>query len=335
MKDNKKNIYKIISFIKKLLMGILTFLCMLVVFSVMVIFSIKKASEGFLNEKELQNMINNIDIMNILINTNEFDEINFIKDNFIDSGIDEETIDAFITSTPINNYVKESLNKQIDNILNGKDERVFTKDSIYNFLELNMSLIVEELQEKNIPKSEKLTKENQEKILNKIKLKLPKIEEKILSIGDRLNSLLNLNYNINIKNIIYIIKLFYINIIDFLLILLFILYVMGIVITRKSFIKSLKWIGLTFISSGVMIYVVNKLLIKLQSNIELLPNILIDFIKTTFLNIISILKDYATLFILFGILFILIELIIYLIKKYKRENNNRIKKYFKKLSFNK
>ena len=332
MKDKKKNICKIISFIKKLLMAILTFLCMLVVFSIMVIFSIKKASEEFLNEKELQNIVNNIDIMNILINTSEFDEINFIKDNFIDSGIEKETINAFITSTPINNYVKESLNKKIDNILNGKDEKVFTKDSIYNFLELNMSSIVEELQEKNIPKSDMLTKENQEKILNKIKLKLPKIEEKILSIGDKLNSLLNLNYNINIKDILYFVKLFYINIIDFLLILLFILYVMGIVITRKSFIKSLKWIGLTFISSGIMIHAINKLLVKV--NIELLPDIIIDFIKTTLVNIINHLREYSILFILFGILFILIELIIYLIKKYKRENNNRIKKYFKKLSFN-
>ena len=197
--------------IKKFFLGLLTFICMIILILDLVLFSIKKTSEKYLKEEKINEIINNINVVDLFKDENgkELEQFTEIKNKFVDSGIPEESINEFINSEPINKYASDTVTKAIDNLIENKNEKIIDSNELNIFLEQNINNISKELQEKNVPKSEYLTKENQEKFINKIKEKTPDIEAKIEEINDKINEKLGFNYNEKLQKIFKILRLFY------------------------------------------------------------------------------------------------------------------------------
>ena len=307
--------------IKKFFLGLLTFICMIILILDLVLFSIKKTSEKYLKEEKINEIINNINVVDLFKDENgkELEQFTEIKNKFVDSGIPEESINEFINSEPINKYASDTVTKAIDNLIENKNEKIIDSNELNIFLEQNINNISKELQEKNVPKSEYLTKENQEKFINKIKEKTPDIEAKIEEINDKINEKLGFNYNEKLQKIFKILRLFYTKLIDIILIVIFVIFLMGIFITRQSIYKSLKWIGITFISSGTILYIINFIVSKLYKYIEKIPEGFNKFIKNSIEDALMVFNKYGLTYIIIGILLIIINIIIYYIKL-KREN---------------
>lgn len=307
--------------IKKLFLGLLTLICMLVLILDIVLFSIKKTSERYLKEEKIKEIINNIDVIDLFKDENgkELEQFTEIKNKFVDSGIPEESIDEFINSEPINKYASDTVTKAIDNLIENKSEKIVDANNLNLFLEENISIISKELQDKNVPKSEYLTKENQEKFLTKIKEKTPYIEEKIEEINNKINEKLGFNYNEKLQKIFKILRLLYTKLIDMLLIVIFIIFVMGIFITRQSVYKSFKWIGITFIISGTILYSINLVVSKFYKYLEQIPEGFNKFIKNSIEDVLIVFNKYGLVYIIIGSILIITNIIIYYIKL-KHEN---------------
>lgn len=301
--------------IKEIFLSILTFICILILVVDIVLFSLKKISQKYLNIELLKKGVDNIDVIELFKDKEgELEEFKDIKNKLEEAGIPKESIESFINSKPVDKYTKEKLNKALDNIEKNKKEKLVTSKDLNQFLENNIEDISNELKEKNVPKSEYLTKENQEKFISKIKEKTPYIEQKIDEITNKINEKLGFDYISKLRKIYILLKNIYIVLFDILLILIFIIFIIGIVITRKSIYKSLKWFGITFIISGIILKIMNLMLRKInQLNIT---NLLKDITK----DIIKQLNNYSLVYIIIGTVIIVINLIIYLILL-KREND--------------
>lgn len=301
--------------IERFLLATLTLICMLVLVLDLVLFTMKKTSERYIKEEKIKEIINNINVVDLFKDKNgkELQEFTEIKNKIVESGIPEESVEEFINSSPVNEYASDTINKAIDNVLENKKEKVVTSNSLNLFFEENMSNISKELQEKNVPKSELLTKENQEKFLNKIKEKTPHIEEKIDEINNKINEKLGLNYTLKLEKIFKIIKLLYTKLIDILLIVIFIIFVIGIFITRQSIYKGFKWLGISFISSGIILYSINLIIPKIYKYLEKIPSTFSNFIKYALNDAINIFNKYSMIFVIIGFILIIINIITYFI----------------------
>lgn len=307
--------------IKKLLLAILTFICMIILMMDIVMFSLKKTSEQYLKEEKIKEIVENINVIDLFKDEEgkELEEFTQIKDKIVDSGIPKEAVDSFISSEPVNKYASDTINKAIDNVLENKQEKVIDSNSLNTFFENNIDNISKELQEKDVPKSEYLTKENQQKILNKIKEKTPYIEEKIDEVSNKISEKLGLNYTLKISKMINIFDLLYTKLLDLILIIVFIIFIMGICITRKSIYNSLKWIGITFILSSVILHCISFIIPKLYKYIDKVPIGFNKMIKSALEDSVKNINSYGLIYLIIGIIFIVINIVIYYILL-KREN---------------
>lgn len=304
--------------IGKFLLFILTFAFVLILSIDIAFYLTRKESKKYLSEEAIINEINNIDFMDI-INQNEeiTKQVEDIKKEIVEAGIPEEAIDDFAKSKPVKEATSYIVSTGMDYVLYNKTpEYNIDSEAIYSFFEEKLPVISSELQEKNVPKSEYLTEENQKKILDKIEEKIPVIEEKVEKIVDKIeNKLQNNSYSDKINEILSYIRLFYSSKLTFILIFIGVISTMFIFITRRSFIKSLKWIGISFLLSSIYMYsLIYFLPIKLKEIIEL-PSILEKIIYNLINNILTELSVYSLTSLIIGILFIILNIVSHLIKK--------------------
>ena len=312
--------------IKKYLLAILTFICMLVLMLDIVLFSLKKTSEKYLKEEKIKEAVDNINIVDLFKDENgkELEQFKEIKNKFIDSGVPKEAIDSFVESEPVNKYASSTINKAIDNILENKTGKVIDSTSLNEFFENNIDDISKELQEKNIHKSEYLTKENQNKILNKIKEKTPDIEQKIDEVSNKISEKLGFNYTLKLGQTIKLLEVIYTKLLDFLFIVVFIIFIMGICITRQSIYKGLKWIGITFTISSISLYCIGFIIPKLYTYVDKIPYGFGKMIKNVMQESVNKINNYGLIYLVIGSILIIVNVIIYyiLLKKENKKFKN-------------
>lgn len=307
---------------KRYFMGFLTFICMAILTSIIIIFPMKKTTEKYLKEEKIKKLINDINFVDIFINENiDLEHFKEIKNKLTDSGIPVETVNDFIKSEPVKEYTGDILSTSINNTLNRKEEKLVKDGEVYTFLEDNISDISIELKEKNVPHSELLTEEKQQEFLDKVKDKVPDIENKINELQDKINEKLKENgYLDKIDLALRIVRIVYGTMLDMILIILFIVFVIGIIITRQSIYKSLKWIGISFIIASITLMRVPKDISKSYKYIDKLPNTFAIYIKGALKDIANTLKNNGIVYLIIGIILIIITIIIYIIlekRKYK------------------
>ena len=302
--------------IQKFLLGVLTFMCIVILTIDITCFSLKKVSEKYLKEDKIKEVINDINVLDLFKdeNGNELEQIKEVKNQIVDAGIPKESIDGFINSKPVNDFAGTVITDSINNISSNKE--IINDKKIYSFLEDNIGAISKELQENNVPKSEFLTVENQEKFLNKVKDKTPKIADKINEVSDKIESKFGSKTNVflNIEKIIKILKFLYNGVIDVIMIIVFIVFVIGIAITRQSIYKSLKWIGISFLSSGIILYLVSSIIPKLYVYFDKVPT-LGNFINPILEDTIGLFKNNSIICFIISIVLIISNIIAYYISE--------------------
>jgi len=313
---------------KSILLGILTSICVIILLSFIVLFSFKKSTEKYLDEKKINEFINNLNILDMVLDENgkEFKEFSEIKNRLTDSGIPAESIDGFFRTKPVDNYAKEITSKSINNAINNKSEKLLQDGDIYKFLENKIENISTEMQEKNIPESDKLTKENQERFLEKVKEKTPDIEAKLNELSDKIREKFDIDKYIDkIDKGIVITRFLYNSILDLILITLIIVFIIGIFITRQSIINGLKWVGITFISSSLLLFIIIEINKRISKHTDKITEGMRNFIKKVITDLNNSLSKYSIIYLVIGIILIVISIIIYFISE--KIENKQIKKY--------
>lgn len=306
--------------IKKILLNILTFFCIILLISSIVVFSIKKASEKYLQEEKLKEVINNVNIVELISDGNDDSEIlTEVKNQIVELGVPVESIEGFIKTESVNKYASEIVADTIDSVLYNNDIKLLDNDSISSFFEENMDEISREMKEQNIPGSDKITEEKQQEILNKINDKAPVITDKINNVITKANDKLNTNsgYINKFREFIDIFKLLYGNVMDIVLIFTIIIFIVGIIITRKSIYNSLKWISTSFIVSGISLYLIGLIIPKILEYINNTKDAAIKLLNVIGTDMTISLNRSGMACFLLAIILIIINIVIY----YKKEKS--------------
>ena len=182
------------------------------------------------------------------------------------------------------------------------------------------------MREKNIPQSDKLTKENQEKFLEKVKEKTPDIESKLNELSDKVREKFNVdNYIEKIDKGITITRFLYNSILDLVLISMIIIFVICIFITRQSIINGLKWTGITFMSSSLLLFIIIEVNKIISNHTNKITEGMRNFIKKVIVDLNNSLTKYSFIYLTIGIILIIVSIIIYFISE--KIENKQIKKY--------
>ena len=317
---------KVVKFISKILLFILTIILSIVLITDNIVFNVRGITSQFISEEQIKKSINNINILDLLKdeNGNDIQEITYIKQELVNTGLPVEVVEEFIESEPVKNFTSEIVSASVDYIFYNKQPEIinsFNADTLYNFVETNMSVIAKELQEKNIPKSELLTEENQQKVLTNMKEVMPVIEENIRKVTTTLEEQIKgtneyqeaLEYQRKVEELLNIIRYIYSDTVTTILIIIGIICIIGIILCSLSFYKYLKKLGIISLICGSIIYVCGLFIDKLNIYLNEIPYIFQDLFNLIITDSKQLFINTSIPYFIIGTILIILNIIIYYI----------------------
>lgn len=274
----------------------LLIIILVVYISISVIFyALLNVSKNYINKDKMQNIINNIDIASIIKNNAEMENI---KNELIETGLSNETVETFLNSNEVKQFEEEVITNIVYDILNnGNIEYKLSSEEINNLIYDNIT--------------ELRTNDSYNKIAEKIELKLPSLVDNANTMLDKIsirlqNSDTFIRYKGYINSLFRVFDLLYSKAVNIIIIFVAISFIVLLMLIKKDVSKSFKWIGLAFIFPSIILTLLGFLLKQLFIETEL--NKVIDLMTNDF-------NKYSQIYLIIGICFIIINLIIYIIKK--------------------
>ena len=310
----------------KVFLGIITFISMIVLIIDLTIYSVRNISEQFLNEKEIRKMVENINVLDLLKDEDgkEIKEVTEIKNELINAGIPTETVEEFINSKPVKDLTTNVLTTTIDYVVYDKkpETKEINEEEIYNFIEQNIYEVVRVLKEKNVPKSEELTDERINEVLVEVKKEVPAIKEQVQELTNQIEEKIKEteqyktleDYKKNLDNTLTLIRFIYSDYITNIIITVGIVSILFIVISRFSYYTYLKWVGLSFTISGIILYISSRCIDLLIDYKNEIPYVFQNLFDTIINDSKSLFISKANLYILMGIMLIIANIVIAKIK---------------------
>lgn len=310
----------------KVFLGIITFISMIVLIIDLTIYSVRNISEQFFNEKEIRKMVENINVLDLLKDEdgNEIKEVTEIKNELINAGIPTETVEEFINSEPVKNLTTDILTTTIDYVVYDKkiETKEISEEEIYNFIEQNIYEVVRVLKEKNVPKSEELTDERINEVLVEVKKEVPAIKEQVQELTNQIEEKIKEteqyktleDYKNNLDNTLTLVRFIYSDYITNIIITVGIVSILFIVISRFSYYTYLKWVGLSFTISGIILYISSRCIDLLIDYKNEIPYVFQNLFDTIINDSKSLFISKANLYILMGIMLIIANIVIAKIK---------------------
>ena len=284
--------------IEKIVLGILTFILIGYIAFNLMFLSIFNISEKFLNKDNVLEFINRIDVITIIKDElgNEVDEFLLIENELKDIGVTTEGINEFINSDDVKNFSTNAVSNVFEKIINKSSDD-------YHIQNIDVTNLIED----NIDKLQIKSSLTESQILDKLSNKIPNLVTSINKLIDRLCEKLEtselftkyqqyVNMSIDVLDVVYSIITYFL-----------------LIFIRRDIYKSLKWLSISFITPGLLIYILSYLLI----NKIVIEDVLI---KNIISIIVSSLNTYSYIYILIGIILIIINIIMYFIKKHKNKN---------------
>ncbi len=285
--------------LRNMVSNLLTIVLIIYISIGIIFYSLLNISKNYINKDKMQNIINNIDIGSIIKDSIEMDNI---KNELIDTGLSNETVETFLNSNEVKQFEEEVVTNIVYDILNkGNIEYKLSNDEINNLIYNNIA--------------ELKTSSTYNKIADKLEAKLPNLVANANKMLDKIsvklqNSDTFLKYKGYINNLFKIIDVIYSRAVNVIIIFIIISFMLLLVLIKKTAYKSFKWLGLSFIMPGIILKLFSLLLKQI-------------FIETKFNNIINlIIKDfnrYYYIYLLIGIVLLIINLVIYILKKRKND----------------
>lgn len=310
----------------KIFLFILTMIFSIILLADITIYHTRDITTKFISEEQIKKSIDNINILDLLKdeNGNELEEITKVKQELVNAGLPVEIVEQFIESEPVKNFTSEVISETVDYIFYEKEPEIlstFNEEKIFIFLETNMELIVTELQQHNIPKSELLTKEKQQEILVNLKEQMPVIKENIDKITSSIEESIKstdeyqdvMDYKNKLEQTLSIIRFVYSDTVTNILIGIGILCIIFIILCSASLYRYLKTLGIISLISGALFYVISFGIDYLKTYINEIPyifhnlfNLFINDSKQLYLN-------NAITYSIIGVVLILLNIIIWYI----------------------
>ena len=287
--------------ILKFILWIVAFILTIILSLDMILYNVRSISSKFLTEEEIKKAISNVNVLDLLKDENgkEIEKITELKQELVDAGLPVETVESFLNSEPVQSLATSLTKEAVDYVFYGKQIEVkeIKEEDISDFLENNTKLIVKEMQEHNVPKSELLTDEKQEEILTKLESKIPSIKEKVDVASNQLKEKVMKtdeyqkleNYQKKVDQLLSIIQFIYSDTVSTMIWIILITCIVGIILTKMSFYSYLKWIGLANLITGTALLVIHFMIPKLFTYLNKIPYV--------FQNLFTfILNDSSSLF---------------------------------------
>jgi len=301
LKNRKKTIEKIV-------LGVLTFTLILYISFVLIFISVFNISEKFLNKNDVTEFINSINITDIFKDKlgNELIEFTQIQEDLLDIGITTEGIEEFINSEDVKEF-------GIDVVTN-----VFNKVSDKNNADYKITASqINELLENNINKLKTNSNISEEQILNKIQNKISSLALNINELLDKLFNKLENSHEFKMyQNYIYsavsLLDILYSGFVKLLISFVIISIVALLIFIRRDIYKSLKWISLSFLLPSVFLGIVSTFIYSFINTNNILISNIIRIINKDLIK-------YSIIYVLISFVFITLNIIIYVIKKYKKK----------------
>ena len=261
---------KAVKVISKILLFIISIILSFILIADSILYHTRNITKEFINEKQIKEAISSVNLLDLLkdANGNELEEVTKVKQELVQAGLPIEVVEQFIESEPVKNFMSEVLTDTANYIFYNQEPEIvnsFDQDQLFIFLEKNMEIIVIELQSRNIPKSELLTKEKQQEILINLKEQVPIIEENIHHIISSLEEQIKnttkyqelLEYQKKMDDTLSIIRTFYSETITTLLIVIGVVCIIGIILCSLSFYRYLKWLGFINWIIGILLCIIS------------------------------------------------------------------------------
>jgi len=301
LKNRKKTIEKIV-------LGVLTFTLILYISFVLIFISVFNISEKFLNKNDVTEFINSINITDIFKDKlgNELIEFTQIQEDLLDIGITTEGVEEFINSEDVKEF-------GIDVVTN-----VFNKVSDKNNADYKITASqINELLENNINKLKTNSNISEEQILNKIQNKISSLALNINELLDKLFNKLENSHEFKMyQNYIYsavsLLDILYSGFVKLLISFVIISFVALLIFIRRDIYKSLKWISLSFLLPSVFLGIVSTFIYSFINTNNILISNIIRIINKDLIK-------YSIIYVLISFVFITLNIIIYVIKKYKKK----------------
>lgn len=304
MKNRKEKIEKII-------LSVLTFLLIIYISFGFVFFSVFNISKKFLNKDNISDFISNISIIDVLKQElgSNIKEIKLMEKELKNIGITSEGINSFMNSEDVREFSMDMMTNIFDGIVNNNYQEYQV-----NIEDINV------LVDNNIDKLQVNSSFTESQILDKLNSKLPSLVSNINNLINNLcekleNSEIFTKYQNYINVSIGVFDIIYSDIVYFLIILILISFITLLIFIRRSVYKSLKWLSISFIIPGTLLFILSFFI----NNYINVDSILINDIISVIAND---LNEYSLIYILISIIIIIINLITYFIKKKQKLKND-------------
>ena len=315
---------KFLKIIGKIILWFITLVCVNVLFALLVTFNLRSITSYFFTEDKIINTLYEIDYTEFFVDQdgNELEFVKDIKDELNKNDVPSEYMDVILNSNTVKNFVGSKVKTGIDYIVYDKKVKgsVINKKIIVNFFNDNWDEIIDDIKDKDIIDEELLTDDNKEKFLNVIEEYASEIDDGIDEICAEFEEDIKVdgkdNYKSSIQIVIEIIKLLYSNLVTSILITIIIVTVILIMISRLSFYKGLKWVGIPFVLTGLLLLfialVFSNVNISYSKEVPAIMNNLIINFTTESANLFYM---HGLITGIIGIVLIIINIIIYVINE--------------------
>lgn len=282
----------------------------------LVLYHFKEISKEYMSEEKIYELISNISISDFLVDDNgeELAEIKKVKEELTRAGFPVETVDSILDTEKVEKEISKGIAKSLEIVLSGKEEEVlgtFSTEQILTFSKENIANISLELQKNNVPKSELLTEERQQEILNKMEEVAPQIEEQInkgievvqekLQNSEKYQSLQEMRRKI--EQVLNILKFLYSSSFNALLVAIAIGCILFILLLCHSTYRYLKFFGITSLLNASIFLSCTFAMSKVSIYTKEVPKVLQVFFENLFKGLEN---SFKNLFIIYLILFILL-----------------------------
>ena len=291
--------------IKKIILYILTVILTFYISACLVFFSLFNISEKFFNRDNVYEVINRIDIFSIIKDElgNELTEFDIIQDELEEIGISSSNISEFLETEDVKDFTSKTIVNVMDRIVNKADVDYKVDDAeVYGLIE------------NNIDKLELADNVDRNVIVNKIQDKIPSLVLNVNKIIDKVcikieESDMFQKYQGYVFKSINILDYIYSDIVEFMIIFTILFFISLLIFIRGDVYKALKWIAMSFLIGAILIKGCNIMILLIRIDNSLINNIIkvID----------NYLLSYFKLYLAFFSIFVIINIIMYFIRKYE------------------
>lgn len=323
---------KVVCFLKYLCIFILILLLSIIVY----LFCMRNIFKSYVNEEKIREEISNIDVMSLLKeNGEEIEEVKKLKSQLVEVGIPSESIDYVLNSSAIKDTTASLVSEGVNYIFTGEEISIvknFNSSEIIKFTSDNLSIVALELKKNNVPGSDKLTEERQEKIIKNMEEYAPKVEDTISKVSDKVRSKIEEspnykkinNYKDKIDKFLSIVRFIYSDSMTYLLIGSILIISILIILLVHSTYKYLKYFGITSLLISIYFFFSGYIFNIIKDKIIDSINMFEDIINTIFDSVTGVFNQYFGIFLVIFVLLILLNILIHFILEYlenRRFNN--------------